>query len=127
MASLDQNINTIRSTGVYGTAKYYIQPPVDVITHVVLEGINDAPVGKPMYMTSNNYGYIRVTAVKGGWYEDFTASSSNPNIVGVTLFEYEEDGLIFKIIPNGPSGTAVITFTAKDGSGKTLKLKIQVE
>jgi len=114
-------------TGVYGTAKYYIQPPVDVITHVVLEGINDAPVGKPMYMTSNNYGYIRVTAVKGGWYEDFTASSSNPNIVGVTLFEYEEDGLIFKIIPNGPSGTAVITFTAKDGSGKTLKLKIQVE
>ncbi len=113
-------------SGVVGTAKYYIQPPVEQISHVVIEGINDAPVGKPMYMTSNNYGYIQVYASKGGWYEDYTATSSNPKILGVVLDSYEEDGPIFKIIPNGPTGTAFVTFKAKDGSGKSLKLKIQV-
>ncbi len=80
-------------------------------------------IGCRLYMQENSQ-QTELVQIKTNTGVPVSFKSSNPDIV--TVSKIESTGAIVLTVANKKSGKAVITFTAKDGSKKVLKLNVEV-
>ena len=120
--------STTDATYLSGNLTYMIVP---LTSKIQLAGRSSVSVTMPVGNYTTTF-YIYTYYGKSGYYSNyswcgFNVKSSNPN-VAAGVIEYDKDGDAYlRVITGMKKGTATITVTAADGSGKKATARITVK
>ncbi len=106
-------------TDVTGTARYVVTPLTQKLTTTLSKNTVELKV-------NNHYTSCYVYNDLGGYYGDYTVTSSNPDIASAAIGSYYIDGIALQIISGRKTGTAKITIKANDGSNKSVTITVKV-
>ena len=106
-------------TNVTGTARYVVTPLTQKLTTTLS---NNTITLKVNNKASGFYVYNEV----GGYYGDYTITSSNPDIASAIIGASYVDGIYVQVRSGRKTGTAKITFKANDGSNKSVTVTVKV-
>ena len=107
-------------THASGVARYVVTPLTKKLSTTVPGNTITLKVGN--YNSPYYYIYNDV----GGYYGDYTITSSNPDIASAIITEMYLDAYEIRFISGNKTGTAKITFKANDGSNKSVTITVKV-
>ncbi len=113
------NATSQDGTNVTGTARYVVTPLTQKLTTTLSKNTVELKV-------NNHYTSCYVYNDLGGYYGDYTITSSNPDIAAAIVDTYYTDGIALQIISGTKTGTAKITIKANDGSNKSVTITVKV-
>jgi hypothetical protein len=107
-------------THVSGVARYVVTPLTKKLSTTVPGNTITLKVG------NNNSSYYYIYNDVGGYYGDYTITSSNPDIASAIITDMYLDAYEIRFISGTKTGTAKITFKANDGSNKSVTITVKV-
>ena len=113
------NAKSQDGTNVTGTARYVVTPLTQKLTTTLSNNTVTMKVG-------NYTRYFYVYNDVGGYYGDYTITSSNPDIAAAVVDTHYLDGIYVYVVSGTKTGTAKITFKANDGSNKSVTVTVKV-
>ena len=109
-------------TNVTGTARYVVTP----LTQKLSTSLPDSAKNTITLKVNNYTRYFYVYNDLGGYYGDYTITSSNPDIAAAVVDTHYLDGIYVMVLSGTKTGTAKITFKANDGSNKSITVTVKV-
>lgn len=106
-------------TNAEGLVRYVVTPLTQKLTTTLSNNTITLKV-------NNKSSYFYVYNELGGYYGDYTITSSNPDIAGAVVDEYYLDAIYVRVISGRKTGTAKITIKANDGSNKSVTVTVKV-
>lgn len=114
-------------SGAYGEYFVHVVDPVTKLTSMEGSSITMTK-GRSVYADvyiDSKYNYYGSGNSNADYYQNFSVTSSNPDVV--TVKEYATYGNILEaVLAANKAGTATITFKALDGTGKSTTIKVKV-
>ena len=106
-------------TNAEGLVRYVVTPLTQKLTTTLSNNTITLKV-------NNKSSYFYVYNDLGGYYGDYTITSSNPDIAGAVVDTYYLDAIYLRVISGRKTGTAKITIKANDGSNKSVTVTVKV-